>query len=388
MAKTPQTARHLLEQVWKPARARALEERDALQALITEEGGNFQLEPWDWRYYAEKLRKARYDLDEAEIMPYFQLENMIAASFDTAHRLFGLAFKTRSDVPVYHPDVRVWEVSKDGHHVGLFYGDYFARASKRGGAWMSSFRDQENLTGPVTPLIVNNCNFNKGEPALLSFDEARTLFHEFGHALHGLLSKVKYPRLSGTSVATDFVEMPSQIYEHWLEVPETLARFALHAETGKPMPKALLDKLNAARNFSQGFATVEFLSSALVDMDYHTLENPGTLDAAAFEKASLDKIDMPKEIVMRHASPHFQHVFAGDGYSAGYYSYMWSEVLDADGFDAFKEKKDPFDPATAKRLYDFIYSAGGTRDYAEAYRLFRGRDPSIEPLLEGRGLAA
>jgi peptidyl-dipeptidase Dcp len=388
MAKTPQTARHLLEQVWKPARARALEERDALQALITEEGGNFQLEPWDWRYYAEKLRKARYDLDEAEIMPYFQLENMIAASFDTAHRLFGLDFQLRRDIPVYHPDVRVWEVSKGGHHVGLFYGDYFARASKRGGAWMSSFRDQENLTGPVTPLIVNNCNFNKGEPALLSFDEARTLFHEFGHALHGLLSKVKYPRLSGTSVATDFVEMPSQIYEHWLEVPETLERFALHADTGKPMPKALLDKLNAARNFNQGFATVEFLSSALVDMDYHTLENPGTLDAAAFEKASLDKMDMPKEIVMRHASPHFQHVFAGDGYSAGYYSYMWSEVLDADGFDAFKEKKDPFDPATAKRLYDFIYSAGGTRDYAEAYRLFRGRDPSIEPLLEGRGLAA
>jgi peptidyl-dipeptidase Dcp len=388
MAKTPQIARHLLEQVWKPARARALEERDALQDLITSEGGNFKLEPWDWRYYAEKLRKARYDLDEAEIMPYFQLENMIAAAFDTAHRLFGLEFHSRDDVPVYHPDVRVWEVTKGGHHVGVFYGDYFARASKRGGAWMSSFRDQETLTAPVTPLIVNNCNFNKGEPALLSFDEARTLFHEFGHALHGLLSNVKYPRLSGTSVATDFVELPSQIYEHWLEVPQTLERFALHAETGKPMPKALLNKLHAARNFNQGFATVEFLSSALVDMDYHTLENPGTLDAAAFEKASLDKMDMPKEIVMRHASPHFQHVFAGDGYSAGYYSYMWSEVLDADGFDAFKERNDPFDPATAKRLYEFIYSAGGTRDFAEAYRLFRGRDPSIEPLLEGRGLAA
>jgi peptidyl-dipeptidase Dcp len=388
MAKTPQTARQLLEQVWKPARARALEERDALQALITEEGGNFKLEPWDWRYYAEKLRKARYDLDEAEIMPYFQLENMIAASFDTAHRLFGLDFRARDDIPVYHPDVRVWEVTKAGQHVGLFYGDYFARASKRGGAWMSSFRDQENLTGPVAPLIVNNCNFNKGEPALLSFDEARTLFHEFGHALHGLLSKVRYPRLSGTSVATDFVELPSQIYEHWLEVPETLERFALHAETGNPIPKTLLDKLNAARNFNQGFATVEFLSSALVDMDYHTLENPGALDPIAFEKASLDKMDMPKEIVMRHASPHFQHVFAGDGYSAGYYSYMWSEVLDADGFDAFKEKGDLFDPAAAKRLYEYIYSAGGTRDFAEAYRLFRGRDPSIEPLLEGRGLAA
>lgn len=388
MAKTPETARHLLDQVWAPARRRAQEERDALQAVIAEDGQNFALEAWDWRYYAEKLRKARYDLDEAEVMPYFQLEKMIEAAFDTAHRLFGLDFKQRDDVPVYHPDVRVWEVSRGGKHVGLFYGDYFARSSKRGGAWMSSFRDQENLRKPVTPLIVNNCNFNKGEPALLSFDEAKTLFHEFGHALHGLLSQVRFPRLAGTNVAQDFVELPSQIYEHWMDEPEVLERFAIHAETGQPIPKALIDKLNAARNFNKGFATVEFLASAFVDLDYHAMEDPKTLDPAAFQAASLERIGMPKEIVMRHASPHFLHIFTGDGYSAGYYSYMWSEVLDADGFQAFKETKNAFDPATAKRLHDFIYSAGGTRDYAEAYRLFRGRDPKIDALLEGRGLAA
>ncbi|MEI9995639.1 MAG: M3 family metallopeptidase [Rhizomicrobium sp.] len=388
MAKTPANARALLEQVWAPARRRALEERDDLQDLISREGGNFPLAAWDWRYYAEKLRKERYDLDEAEIMPYFQLEKMIAAAFHTAHRLFGLDFEERKDVPVYHPDVRVWNVTRNGAHVGLFYGDYFARSSKRGGAWMSSFRDQENLGAPVTPLIVNTCNFPKGEPALLSFEEAETLFHEFGHALHGLLSQVRFPRLSGTNVATDFVELPSQIFEHWLDVPETLERFAVHAETGRPIPKALLEKLNAARNFNQGFATVEFLASAFVDMEYHGLENPGALDAAAFQKAALDKIGMPKEIAMRHASPHFLHIFSGDGYSAGYYSYMWSEVLDADGFRAFTETTDPFDPATAKRLHDYIYSAGGTRDFADAYRLFRGRDPEIDALLEGRGLAA
>jgi peptidyl-dipeptidase Dcp len=388
MAKTPANARKLLEQVWAPARARALEERDALQAVIAEEGGNFPLAAWDWRYYAEKLRKARYDLDEAELKPYFQLENMIRAAFDTARRLFGLDFAERKDVPVYHPDVRVWEVTRGGAHVGLFYGDYFARASKRGGAWMSSFRDQENMGRSVTPLIVNNCNFPKGEPALLSFDEAQTLFHEFGHALHGLLSQVRYPRLSGTNVATDFVELPSQIFEHWLEVPQVLERFAIHAETGAPIPKSLIDKLTAARNFNQGFQTVEFLASAFVDLDYHALENPGAIDVAAFEAKALGDIGMPKEIAMRHASPHFLHIFSGDGYSAGYYSYMWSEVLDADGFEAFKEVADAFDPATAQRLHDYIYSAGGTRDFADAYRLFRGRDPKIDALLEVRGLAA
>jgi len=388
MAKTPETARHLLDQVWAPARRRALEERDALQDVIAKEGGNFPLAAWDWRYYAEKLRKERYDLDESELMPYFQLDRMIEAAFYTAHRLFGLDFTERKDIPIYHPDVRTWEVTRRGKHVGLFYGDYFARSSKRGGAWMSSFRDQENMGKPVTPLIVNNCNFPKSEPALLSFDEARTLFHEFGHALHGLLSQVRYPRLAGTNVAQDFVELPSQIFEHWLEVPETLARFAVHAETGEPIPKTLLEKLTAARNFNKGFATVEFLASAFVDLDYHALENPRDSDVAAVEAKTLDRIGMPKEIVMRHASPHFLHIFTGDGYSAGYYSYMWSEVLDADGFQAFQEKKDAFDPATAKRLHDFIYAAGGTRDFADAYRLFRGRDPKIDALLEGRGLAA
>ncbi|HEY0106591.1 MAG TPA: M3 family metallopeptidase [Rhizomicrobium sp.] len=388
MAKTPQNARRLLEQVWEPARRRALAERDALQDLIAREGGNFKLAAWDWRYYAEKLRKERYDLDDAQIMPYFQLEKMIEAAFFAAHRLFGLDFAPRRDVPVYHPDVRVWEVTRGGAHVGLFYGDYFARGSKRSGAWMSSFRDQENMTAPVTPLIVNNCNFPKSEPALLSFDEAGTLFHEFGHALHGLLSQVRYPRLSGTSVATDFVELPSQIFEHWLEVPEILERFAVHVETGAPIPKSLIDKLSAARNFNQGFSTVEYLASAFVDLDYHTRDDAASREPRGFQAEALARIGMPEEIAMRHASPHFAHVFTGDGYSAGYYSYLWSEVLDADGFGAFTEAKDAFDPATAKRLHDFIYSAGGTRDFATAYRLFRGRDPRIDALLEGRGLAA
>jgi peptidyl-dipeptidase Dcp len=388
MAETPNAARMLLEEVWIPARARALEERDALQAVVAESGNNFSLAAWDWRYYSEKLRKERYDLDEAEIMPYFQLDNMIAAAFDTAHRLFALDFVERKDVPVYHPDVRVWEVKRGGEHVGLFFGDYFARPSKRGGAWMSSFRDQQNIDHFVTPIITNTCNFPKASPALLNFDEAKTLFHEFGHALHGLLSKVRFPRLAGTNVARDFVELPSQLFEHWLEEPEVLQRFALHAQTGQPMPKSLHDKMVAARNFNQGFSTVEFLGSALVDMDYHALKNPGDIDVAEFEKDALNRIGMPPEISMRHRSPHFLHIFGGDGYSAGYYSYMWSEVLDADGFDAFKEAGGAFDPATAKRLNDYIYSAGGTRDYAQAYRLFRGRDPKIDALLEGRGLNA
>jgi peptidyl-dipeptidase Dcp len=388
MAQTPEAARSLLEEGWTPARARALEERDALQAVVAKGGNNFALAAWDWRYYAEKLRKERYDLDEADIMPYFQLDNMIDAAFDTAHRLFGLDFEKRDDIPVYHPDVRVWEVTRRGEHVGLFFGDYFARASKSGGAWMSAFRDQQNIDGFVTPIITNTCNFPKGSPALLNFDEAKTLFHEFGHALHGLLSNVRFPRIAGTNVARDFVELPSQLFEHRLEEAQVLERFALHAETGEPMPKSLLDKMVAARNFNQGFSTVEFLGSALVDMEYHALKEPGDIDVIAFEKDVLHRIGMPVEIAMRHRSPHFSHIFGGDGYSAGYYSYMWSEVLDADGFRAFKEAGDPFDPATAKRLHDYIYSAGGTRDYALAYRLFRGRDPKIDALLEGRGLNA
>ncbi|HWA31474.1 MAG TPA: M3 family metallopeptidase, partial [Rhizomicrobium sp.] len=388
MAKTPDNARILLDQVWTAARARALEERDDLQAVVAEDGKNFPLAAWDWRYYAEKLRKERYDFDEAEIIPYLQLDNMIAAAFDTAHRLFGLDFTERRDIPTYHPDVRTWEVTRDGEHVGLFFGDYFARPSKQGGAWMSAFRDRENIDSAVAPIIINTCNFSKSDPALLTFDEARTLFHEFGHALHGLLSNVRFPRIAGTNVARDFVELPSQIFEHWLEEPAVLEKFAVHVETGKPMPKALLEKLVAARNFNKGFETVEFLASAFVDLDFHALESPGVVDVAAFEKTSLARIGMPDEIAMRHRPAHFLHIFGGDGYSAGYYSYMWAEVLDADGFQAFKEAGNPFDPATAKRLHDYVYAAGGTRDYAEAYRLFRGRDPKIDALLEGRGLKA
>ncbi|HEY0266554.1 MAG TPA: M3 family metallopeptidase [Rhizomicrobium sp.] len=391
MAGTPQKARALLEEVWEPARLRALEERSALQALIAREGGNFRLAPWDWRYYAEKLRREKYDFDEAQLKPYFQLSNIIAAAFHTAGKLFGVTFRERHDLPVYHPDVQAWEVLRESRVIGLFYGDYFARPGKQGGAWMSSFRDQERVNGPregenVIPIIVNNSNFNKSDPCLLSFDDAVTLFHEMGHALHGLLSQVRFPRLSGTNVARDFVELPSQLFEHWLEVPQVLERFARHHETGEPIPKALLDKLLAARNYGQGFATVEFLASALIDMDFHTLP-PGS-DPLEAQAETLARIGMPAEIGPRHAAPHFTHVFGGDGYSAGYYAYLWSEVLDADGFEAFKEAHDPFDPATAHRLYKFIYSSGGTRDFAAAYRAFRGRDPHIQALLEGRGLLA
>ena len=386
MAETPQKARALLEDVWEPARLRALEEREGLQALITREGANFRLAPWDWRYYAEKLRQALYDFDEAQLKPYFQLGNLIEAAFYTAQKLFGLSFRERHDVPVYHPDVRVWEVMREGGVIGLFYGDYFARTGKQGGAWMSSFCDQEQVNGNVLPIIINNCNFSKSDLCLLSFDDAVTLFHEFGHALHGLLSQVRFPRLSGTNVARDFVELPSQLYEHWLEEPDVLTRFARHYETGEPIPKTLLDKLLAARNYGQGFATVEFLASALIDMDFHTLP-PGS-DPLVAQAQTLARIGMPEEIAPRHAASHFTHIFSGDGYSAGDYAYMWSEVLDADGFKAFEEALDPFDPATARRLHKFIYSAGGTRDYATAYRAFRGRDPHIEALLEGRGLAA
>ncbi|MGO9703379.1 MAG: M3 family metallopeptidase [Xanthobacteraceae bacterium] len=390
MAKTPDAVRSLLDTVWSPARAHALTDREALQALVQEEGGNFKLAPWDWRYYAEKLRQRRCDIEEAAIKPYLNLDRMIEAAFYTAERLFGLQFTPRKDVPVWHPDVRVWEVrDNDGGKVGLFFGDYLARPSKQSGAWMTSLRDQEKLDGDIRPLIINVCNFSKGaegEPTLLSFIDAHTLFHEFGHALHGLLSNVTYPQISGTSVATDFVELPSQLYEHWLEQPDILRQFALHCQTGEPMPEALLQRLIAARNFDQGFATVEFLASAFVDLDFHSLASATAIDTAAFETQSLGRIGMPDEIVMRHRPPHFGHVFSGGGYAAGYYSYMWSEVLDADAFEAFKETGDIFDPATAKRLRETIYAAGGSREPADAYKAFRGRLPSPEALLRKRGL--
>jgi peptidyl-dipeptidase Dcp len=391
MAKTPAAARALLTKVWAPARARALADRDAMQEMIAAEGGNFALAAWDWRHYAERLRQERCDLKEGEIEPYLQLDRMIAAAFETARRLFGITATPRNDVSVWHPDVRTWEIrAADGRHLGLFFGDYFARPSKRSGAWMSGLRDQEKLDGEVRPLVLNVMNFSKGAnggPALLSHDDARTLFHEFGHALHSLLSDVTYPLISGTGVATDFVELPSQLYEQWLDTPEILKAFAVHHRTGEPMPDALIAKLRAARVFNQGFATVEYAASALVDLDFHALTDADGLDPAAFERAALDRIGMPEEIVMRHRSPHFNHVFGGDHYSAAYYSYMWSEVLDADAFNAFQETGDVFDRATAERLYRHIYSAGGSRTPDEAYTAFRGRLPTEDALLRRRGLA-
>ncbi len=390
MAKTPAAVRGLLERVWKPARERAMADRDAMQELVAEEGGNFKFAAWDWRYYAEKLRQRRANFDDSAIKPYLTLDGMIAAAFDTAGRLFGLSFQERKDIPVWHPDVRIWQVKgADGREVGLFYGDYFARASKRSGAWMTSTRDQQKLDGAVTPLILNVCNFSKGadgEPTLLSPDDARTLFHEFGHALHGLCSNVVYPSLSGTSVFTDFVELPSQLYEHWQERPEVLQKFARHYKSGEPLPDDLLKRFLAARRFNQGFATVEYVANALIDLEFHSQPAAAATDVRAFERKELDKIGMPEEIALRHRPTHFGHIFSGDHYAAGYYSYMWSEVMDADAFGAFEEAGNIFDPAVARRLHDDIYSSGGSRDPEEAYVAFRGRKPEPDALLRRRGL--
>jgi peptidyl-dipeptidase Dcp len=390
MAARPASVRGLLEAVWEPARAKAMAESADLSAAALEEGGNFALAPWDWRYYAEKVRKTKHDIDEAEIKPHFELNRMIEAAFDTAHRLFGVTVKERPDLPLYHPDVRAWEVfGRDGQPIGLFLGDYFARASKRGGGWMSAYRGQHKLEGNVRPVIVNVLNFVKGapgEPSLLSIDDARTLFHEFGHALHGLLSDVTYRSISCTSVKRDFVELPSQLYEHWLLTPEVLGRFALHATTGEPMPPELMEKLLAARKFDQGFSTVEYVASAIIDMDLH--ERAGAeadIDIDAAETEALARMGMPPEIVLRHRPTHFLHLFAG-GYAAGYYSYLWSEVMDSDAFSAFQETGDVFHSETAEKLHRFIYSSGGSVDPAEAYRAFRGRMPTIDALLEKRGL--
>ncbi len=391
MAKTPAAVRDLLDRVWAPARASALADRDAMQELVRAEGGNFAIAPWDWRYYAEKLRKVRCDIDEATVKPYFQLHHIIDAAFYTAYKLFGLGFERRKDIAAWHPDVMTWEV-KDaaGRHLGLFFGDYFARPSKRSGAWMTTLRDQEKLTRDVRPLVINVMNFNKGgdgAPTLLSFDDARTLFHEFGHALHGLLSDVTYPMVAGTSVLTDWVELPSQLYEHWLEQPDILRRFAIHARSGRSIPDDLLRRLLAARNFNRGFATVEFVASALFDLDAHMLQNADGFEVGAFEAAALARMAMPAEIAMRHRPTQFAHVFSGGGYASAYYSYMWSEVLDADAFAAFEETGDIFDPATAKKLYDHVYSAGGKSDPETLYTAFRGRMPTVDALLKQRGFA-
>jgi peptidyl-dipeptidase Dcp len=392
MAKTPDNVLKLLNDVWTPARARAEDERNDLQAQAQSVGDNIVIEPWDWRYYADQVRMARHNLDEAIIKPYFQLDRIIEAAFETAHRLFGLSFQELKDFPRYHPDIRAWQVvDAGGNPVGTFIGDYFARSSKRSGAWMSAFRSQERLNGDIRPVIVNVMNFAKGgagEPSLLSFDDARTLFHEFGHGLHGLLSNVTYPLLAGTAVSTDFVELPSQLYEHWLSQPDILRRYATHYRTGEPIPEELLERLMAARNFNQGFATVEYLASAFVDLELHRRKDLSDLDVSAFEKETLRKIGMPREIIMRHRTPHFTHVFSGDGYSSGYYSYLWSEVLDADAFTAFEETGDAFNGELADKLKRFIYSAGNLRDPAEAYTAFRGRLPTADALLAKRGLAA
>jgi peptidyl-dipeptidase Dcp len=388
MAKTPANVRELMQRVWEPARAKALGERDMLQSQAAQDGVNITIEPWDWRYWAEKVRRARFAIDDAEIKPYLALDNVLAAALDTAERLFGLRFVEVHGLQLLHPDVRAFEVADaKGRHVGLFLGDWFARPSKRSGAWMSAYRGQRKLGGNVRPIIANTCNFAKapeGQPSLLSLDDARTLFHELGHGLHGLLSDVRYPSLAGTSVARDFVELPSQLFEHWLMVPEQLARFARHHETGEPMPRELIDRIRAAATFNQGFGTVEFLASAFVDIDFHA--GPAGGDPRQREAETLARIGLPREIVMRHRTPHFAHVFSGDGYSAGYYSYLWSAVLDADAFAAFEETGNPFDRKVASRLKRFVYAAGGAREEEAAYIAFRGRLPAVDGLLRHRGL--
>jgi len=388
MAGTPDAALELMEQVWWPARDRALEEAADIEARIEAAGLDHELEPWDWRYYTQQVRAERYDLDESEVKAYLQLDNMLDAMFYVAGELFDVTFNERDDIATYHPDVRTWEMrNADGEIAGIFYGDFFARPGKRGGAWMSSFRVQNGMTGEI-PLIVNNCNYNKpaeGEAALLSFTDATTLFHEFGHGLHGLLSNTAYPSLAGTSVDRDFVEFPAQIYEHWLSQPEVLERFALHHETDEPMPSSLLERVLNAGTFNQGFATVEFLNSGFVDLAYHLNTDPASLEVDAFETEVLSSRDNLDDIPMRHRSTHFLHTFAGEGYSAGYYSYLWAGVLDNDGFAAFEEAGDIFDAELAQKLYEHVFSAGDSQPAMDAYIDFRGREPDVEALLRNRG---
>jgi len=392
MAKTPRAVRELMDQIWGPALAKARSERDELQALADAEGANFRIAAPDWRFYAERLRKQRHDLDQAALRAYFPLDKMIEAGFHVAERLFGLRFVERQDLALYREEVRAFEVlDASGNHVALFLGDYFARPSKRGGAWMSEFRQQEKLDAEARPIVVNVMNLTKapeGEPTLLSLDEAHTLFHEFGHALHGMLSDVTYPSLSGTNVARDFVELPSQLYEHWLLEPQVLREFARHVATGAPLPEEMLQRVLAARHFDRGFASVEFCASAYADIGLHESSAGRHLDFGAFERDTLERLGMPSEIVMRHRIPHFAHIFAGDGYAAGYYGYLWAAALDSDAFEAFKETGDPFNPEVARKLRDSIYSAGGREEAADAYLAFRGRMPTIEPLLRHYGFKA
>jgi peptidyl-dipeptidase Dcp len=390
MARNPDRAMELMEAVWPPAVARVHEEVADMQKIADEEKAGIKIEPWDYRYYAEKVRKAKYDLDETEITPYMQLENLREGMFYMAKELFGFHFKPvdAAKVPVYHPDVRVWEVTDpQGALVGLWYFDPYARKGKRSGAWMNAYRNQERFDGDVRTIVSNNSNFvqgKPGEPVLISWEDARTLFHEFGHALHGLSSNVNYPSVSGTAVARDYVEFPSQLLEHWLSTPEILNRYALHYQTGRPIPPELVAKIEAASKFNQGFKTVEYLSSALVDMKLH-LAGDAKIDADKFERETLASLGMPAEIVMRHRTPQFNHVFSSDGYSAGYYSYLWSDTLTADAWEAFTEAGGAWDKDVAKRLRDHVFSVGNTIDPADGYRQFRGRDPGIGALMRKRG---
>jgi len=394
MAATPRAVDDLLMKVWERAKPKALLERDALQAMATSLGHELKIAAWDWRYYAEKVRKARYDFDESAVKPYFSLERMVDALFDCAHRLFGVTMVLKPDIKTYHPDVKVYEVlNKHNKLIGVFLHDNFARATKRGGAWMNLYRYQsgiENGTEPCTlPIVVNNNNFAKGgenQPTLLSFDDARTLFHEFGHGSHGLLSNVEYERLSGTRVLRDFVELPSQLLEHWLSEPQVLKQHARHIETNEPISDEILARLQAARKINQGFETVEFVASALVDMALHATTEATNIDITAFETAQLKLIGMPSEIAMRHRLPHFNHLFSSPAYAAGYYVYLWAEVLDADGYQAFVEAGNPFDSAVAERLLKYIYSSGNTIAPIEAYAAFRGRAPTVDAMLKKKGL--
>ncbi len=390
MAKTPERAMELMEAVWKPAVARVREEVADMQAIADREKAHIKIAPWDYHFYAEKVRKAKYDLDENDIKPYLQLEKMREAMFWVAGELFGLRFLPISDgsIPTYHPDVRVWEVTNaQGRHVGLWFFDPYARPGKNSGAWMNEYRPQSRLEGEIPVIVSNNANFVKGkpgEPILISWDDARTLFHEFGHALHGLNSSVTYPSLAGTAVARDYVEFPSQLLERWLATRPVLDRFALDYQTGQPIPAKLVEKIERTQTFNQGFITVEYLASALVDMKLH-LAGETPIDPRAFERETLAALGMPAELVMRHRTPHFAHIFAGDGYSAGYYSYLWSDTLSTDAYEAFVEAGGPYDHAVATRLRDYVFSAGNTVDPADGYRAFRGRDPGIGALMRRRG---
>ena len=389
MAKTPDKVYDLLNQLWKPALAMAKKEAKELQEMIDKEGGNFKLEAWDWWYYVEKLRKEKYDLDEEALRPYFKLENVREGAFAVAKKLYGITFEELTDLPKYHEEVKTFEVKEaDGLHIGIFYVDYFPRSSKRGGAWMNSYRKQSRKGGEdVHPVIVNVSNFSKptgDKPALLSFEEVNTLFHEFGHALHGLLSYCTYNSLSGTSVPRDFVELPSQITENWTAEPEVLKTFAKHYETGEIIPQSLIDKIEKSSKFNQGFATVEYLAASFLDMDWHTLMDAVEREVIQFETGSLSEIGLIPEIVVRYRSPYFQHIFSG-GYSSGYYSYIWAQVLDADAFEAFKEKS-LFDPETALSFRKNILEKGGTEDPMKLYKRFRGAEPKIDALMKRRGL--